>query len=76
MTSSDGLSGGLCESRREIVTGRNGKNLPAALLFSRPVTGVTNARPPAANFVTYLYLHRNSTIFLGPGSYFRMFEFA
>ena len=67
VTSSDGLSGGLCESRREIVTGRNGKNLPAALLFSRPVTGVTNARPPAANFVTYPYIRRNSTNFFRPG---------
>ena len=61
VTSSDGLSGGLCESRREIVTGRNGKNLPAAVLIPRPITGVTEVGPPAAIFVTGLYLRRNST---------------
>ena len=50
VASSDGLSGGLTAFRREIVTGRNGKNLPVAVLIPRPITGGTE--PPAAKFVT------------------------
>jgi len=61
---------GLCESRREIVAGRNGKILPAAVLIPGPITGGTEVGPPGGDFrywsPPYVGIVQN---IMGPGSF-------
>ena len=69
-TSSKRSIQGLSESCREIVAGRNGKILPAAVLIPRPITGGAEVGPPGGNFrywsPPYVGIVQN---IMGPGSF-------